>query len=144
MLARVCANAATSFTLAPGATRVYALRFVLADEIRNIEKTLADNGRPVAVGVPGYILPQNIDAHLFLKYEQPVSSIQVEPANAIAVTKEAPTPEKWQSYRLSGKAWGRARLTITYKDGLVQTIAYKVIKPESEAVADLGHLSRRR
>ena len=31
-----------------------------------------------------------------------------------------------------GKTWGRARLTVTYEDGLVQTIHYFVIKPESD------------
>ena len=46
-------NAPTAETLAPGASRVYGLKFLVAPEIREIEKTLAANGRPVAVGVPG-------------------------------------------------------------------------------------------
>jgi Family of unknown function (DUF5695) len=132
-------NPATTFTLAPGQSRVYGLRLLVSDSIRDIEKTLADNGRPVAVGVPGYILPTDLEAHLFLKYPQPVSSITVEPAGAIAISN-APAPSAvWKNYVLQGRTWGRARLTITYKDGLVQTIQYRVIKPEAQAVADLGH-----
>ena len=42
-------------------------------------------------------------------------------------------------FALQGHTWGRSRLTITYEDGLVQTINYFVIKPESQAVADLGN-----
>jgi hypothetical protein len=132
-------NPGTTFTLAPGQTRIYALRFLLADSIRDIENTLAENDRPVAVGVPGYVLPTDLEAHLFLKYPQPVTSIAVEPAGAIAV-RLAPAPSAgWKNYQLQGRTWGRARLTITYKDGLVQTVQYRVIKPEAAAVADLGH-----
>src|ERR1019366_7275265 len=35
--------------------------------------------------------------------------------------------------------WGRARLTVTYDDSVVQTISYDVIKPEPQADADLGN-----
>jgi hypothetical protein len=131
-------NPATTFTLKPGDSRVYALRFLLADSIRGIENTLAENQRPVAVGIPGYIIPTDLEAHLFLKYPQPVETMTVEPAGAIAIEPEQTTRGAWRSYRLQGKTWGRARITITYRNGLVQTINYRVIKPEVEAVADLG------
>ena len=132
-------NPPTTFTLAPGESRVYGLRFVVSDSIRGIEKTLADNGRPVAVGVPGYILPTDLEAHLFLKYRQPIASVTVEPAGAIEIRKAAEPAPGWKNYVLQGKTWGRARMTVTYKDGLVQTIQYRVIKPEARAVTDLGH-----
>jgi hypothetical protein len=132
-------NQATTFTLPPGQSRSYALRFLLSDSIPNIEKTLAANRRPVAVGVPGYILPTDLQGHLFLQYRAPVHSITVDPIGAIDIHSAPPTPAGWRNYTLTGKAWGRSRLTITYNDGLVQTINYRVIKPESEAVADLGH-----
>jgi Family of unknown function (DUF5695) len=132
-------NAATTFTLQPGQSRVYALRFLVSDSIRDIEKTLASNGRPVAVGVPGYILPTDMAGHLFLESSQPVKSITVEPPGAISIQRDGKTPGGWRNYRLVGKAWGRARVSITYKNGLLQTINYRVIKPEPEAVADLGH-----
>ncbi|HKW28387.1 MAG TPA: DUF5695 domain-containing protein [Verrucomicrobiae bacterium] len=132
-------NPPTSETLAPGATRTFGLKFLVAPEIQDIEKTLAENNRPVVVGIPGYILPMDVNARLFLKYPQDVKSVKVEPEGAIAVTKDSPTEHGWQNYTLRGKEWGRARLTITYEDGLVQTIGYDVIKPEAEAVADLGH-----
>src|SRR5437762_1930379 len=44
----------------------------------------------------------------------------------------------WKAYELKGNSWGRARLTITYEDGLVQTIQYFVVKPAAEAVANMG------
>ncbi len=54
-------NAPTSLTLAPGESKTYGLKFLVSDSIRHVEKTLVDNRRPVAVGVPGYILPQDIE-----------------------------------------------------------------------------------
>ncbi|HZT23376.1 MAG TPA: DUF5695 domain-containing protein [Verrucomicrobiae bacterium] len=132
-------NPPTSEILAPGQTRTFGLKFLVAPEIRDIEKTLARNGRPVAVGIPGYILPMDLEAQLFLNYTSPVQSIAVEPAGAISFSENPRLKNGWQAWTLRGQTWGRARLTITYADGLVQTISYDVIKPEAQVVADLGH-----
>src|SRR5436305_1109251 len=131
-------NPPTSVTLKPGESKIYGLKFVLSNSIRNIEHTLAENRRPVAVGIPGYVLPTDIDARLFLKYSKPVRSLSVEPEAALSIARIAPT-NGWAAYEVKGKQWGRSRLTITYQDGLVQTVHYFVTKPESEVVADMGH-----
>ena len=131
-------NPATSVTMKPGEAKTYGVKFLLSDSIRHIEDTLAENRRPVAVGIPGYILPTDIHARLFLRYPTPVKSIDVEPSGALVIAKSAPT-KGWNVYNVDGKAWGRSRLTITYADGLVQTIHYFVTKPEQRVVADMGH-----
>src|SRR5262245_41261636 len=131
-------NTPTSVTIAPGATRTYGVKFLLADQIRNIEKTLIANHRPVAVGIPGYVLPMNLDTRLFLNYPGKVHELTVDPQGAIAIHDDKPTRNGWKAYTLGGKSWGRARLTITYDDNSKQSINYYVIKPESQAVADLG------
>jgi len=132
-------NTPHSLVLKPGQSKSYGLKFVLADAIRNIEKTLIAHKRPVAVGVPGYVVPQDVNARLFLKYHQKIKSLKVEPRGALTLTKEKPTKHGWLNYAVKANTWGRARLTITYKDGLQQTISYKVIKPEAQVVADNGH-----
>ena len=132
-------NTPTQTTLGPGESKTYGVQFVTADSIRNIEKTLAENVRPVAVGIPGYVLPMDIDARLFLKYPQAVKSMTVEPAGAMTIKETASTAGAWKSYSVQGKLWGRARMTVTYNDGLVQTIHYFVTKPEEQALADMGH-----
>lgn len=131
-------NAPTSVTIAPGATRTYGVKFLLADQIRNIEKTLIANHRPVAVGIPGYVLPMDLDARLFLNYPGKVRELAVEPQGAISIHDDKPTRSGWKAYTLRGKSWGRARLTITYDDNSQQSISYYVIKPASQAVTDLG------
>jgi hypothetical protein len=132
-------NPATSITLQPGEERTFGLRFLLAPSIRAIESTLAANRRPVAVGIPGYILPQDQEGSLFLKYPEKVAHIEVEPAGAIDVEAAHASLPNWQRYHLHGRQWGRARFTVTYADGLVETVSYLVTKPEEQAVSDLGN-----
>jgi hypothetical protein len=132
-------NPPTSLELKPGESRSYGLKFVLSESIRHIEKTLSDNHRPVAVGVPGYVLPEDMEGRLFLNYSAPVSSIKVEPESAIDVHEDALAPDGERAFTLRGTTWGRSRLTITYGDGTVQTIQYFVIKPSAQVVSDLGH-----
>ena len=131
-------NPPTSLTLAPGESKMYGLKFVVADSIRGIEQTLTENHRPVAIGIPGYVLPMDIDAQLFLKYAKGIKSLVVEPGGAITIGKRDVPSLGWKAYELKGNFWGRARLTITYEDGLVQTIQYFVVKPAAEAVANMG------
>jgi len=131
-------NPPTSLTLKAHESKSYGVKFLLSPSIRAIEQTLVQNRRPVAIGVPGYVLPTDINAHLFLQYAKPVRSIVVEPQGALAVSKAPSASKEWASYYVNGKQWGRSRLTITYADGTVQTIQYFVTKPEAEVVADMG------
>ncbi len=132
-------NPPTTLVLAPGESKIYGLRFLLSGSIREIENTLAQNNRPVAVGVPGYVVPMDMDARLFLKYSKSVASMKVEPEGALSISADDPLDSGWRAYSVKGKAWGRSRLAITYQDGSLQTIQYFVTKPESQAVADMGH-----
>lgn len=131
-------NVPTSASLAPGESRSFGLQFLVADAIRDIEATLADAGRPVAVGVPGTVLPMDVEGRLFLKHRETVRSMAVEPEGALTVAAAPDTPGGWAAYDVRGMQWGRARLTVTYDDGLEQTIHYKVIKPAAVVAADLG------
>jgi hypothetical protein len=130
-------NPPTLATVAPGETRTYSLKFLVSPEIRNIEQTLIDAGRPVAVGIPGYILPMDIEGNLYLRYPARVKSIKSEPAGAVAIESSG-APKDWRGYTLRGKTWGRARLSIIYEDGTSQSLNYHVTKPAAEAVSDLG------
>jgi hypothetical protein len=131
-------NPPTSVTLGPAETRSYGVRFLVSPEIREIEETLLASGRPVAVGVPGYVLPMDLEGRLFLQHSHPVKSLAVEPAGALTITETTTTQHGWQGYLVRGFRWGRARLTVTYDDGTQQTVHYKVIKPQVDVVADLG------
>ncbi len=132
-------NTPSSAVLKPGETRSYGLKFLLSGTVKNIENTLIANNKPVAMSVPGYVLPQDVNAKLFIKYSKKVKTLQIEPKNSLTVTGSTSTKSGWKTYLVKGNTWGRARLTITYEDGLVQTVNYKVIKPESEVIAAYGN-----
>jgi hypothetical protein len=131
-------NPPTSATLAAGMSATFGLRFLVASDVRHIEATLAGHKRPVAVGIPGYILPEDMNARLFLRYVAPVRSIVSEPAGAITIHDDGRNPAGLHAYTLHGNQWGRSRLVITYADGTVQSIGYRTMKPETQAIADMG------
>lgn len=132
-------NEPTSLILKSGATQIFSVKLVLVDEIKNIQKTLIENQRPVAIGVPGYVLPQDVEGQLFLKYNKAVKSFKIEPEGALVVEQIIKDKNGYAQYAVHGKKWGRARLTVIYEDGLEQTINYKVIKSETNVVADFGN-----
>jgi hypothetical protein len=132
-------NPPTGLTLAPGESKTYGLKFLLSASIRDIEKTLTKNARPVAIGVPGYVVPVDMDARLFLQYPKGVKSVEVDPQGALDLSSDGSLVSGWRAYTIKGKTWGRSRVTVTYDDGSVQTIQYFVIKSEAQALADMGH-----
>lgn len=132
-------NEPTEAVLKAGASRTYGVRFSASPSIRAIEDTLAKDGRPVAVGFPGYVLPLDQGGRLFVKYGKRVKSVAVEPSGALESTPNNEGHNGWRGYTVRGKSWGRARLTLTYADGTRQVVSYYVTKPAAEAVSDLGH-----
>ncbi|MDP1027949.1 DUF5695 domain-containing protein [Sphingomonas sp. KR1UV-12] len=136
-------NPGTSFTLAPGERRTVGVRFVAAPAIRAIEPTLTAQRRPVAIGIPGYVVPTDAPADLFVKAPQSIRSVAVSPADAMTLTRVA-GPAGWARYRVTGSGWGRARVAITYADGSVQAVHYYVTKPLAQVSADLGRFATSR
>jgi hypothetical protein len=132
-------NTPSTLILKAGESHEYGLKFILSPDIRSIEKTLVAAKRPVAVGIPGYVVAQDVDAKLFLNYKSAVESISVYPEGALTIKKLPALKTGIKAYQVNGKTWGRATLTINYKDGLKQTVHYKVIKPEANLVSDFGN-----
>lgn len=131
-------NPASELILAPGESRTYGLRFVLSESIRSIEPTLQANHRPVAVGVPGYILPSDLEGKLFLNFPHAVASLETTPAGALLLSPGSATGHGWNQYTVTGKTQGRVRLDITYQDGTIQTIHYYVTPPAETTLQQMG------
>ncbi|KAJ7508462.1 hypothetical protein B0H11DRAFT_2304478, partial [Mycena galericulata] len=133
-------NAPTSAVLQPGQTRTYGLQFRMAPSIRGIETTLQENARPVAVAVPGYILPTDQQGKLFLNYGSAIQSMTVSPAGALTWTTNTDAKTSgWIGYTITSHTWGRSRLSVTYADGTLQTLHYYTTKGATEAISDLGN-----
>ena len=130
-------NEATSIRLAPGQSRTVGVRFVLSPSIREIEDVLVAQKRPVVIGIPGYVVPADLPATLFINSPAAIDGIEVHPAGSLKVEPERAV-RGWQRYTVRGERWGRARLSISYADDRVQTVSYFVTKAATQAVADLG------
>lgn len=124
--------------LNPGESKEFGLKFVLSPSLRDIENTLIKYKRPVAVGIPGYVMPMDVDGKLFINYGSEVRSLDVHPGGALDIRQTKTTAGGWKEFAVKGKEWGRARLTITYADGRKQTVNYNIIKPEEQVVRDMG------
>lgn len=133
-------NAPTSAVLQPNQTRTYGLRFALADSIRGIDAALQAAHHPVANAIPGYVVAQDRPAKLFLHHTAAVSSLAVSPAGALTWARASDSVAAgWVAYEVSGVAWGRARLSVTYADGTLQTVHFFVTRGATQVVSDLGN-----
>jgi hypothetical protein len=131
-------NPRTQLVLKPGQSKSFGLRFRFAPDVRHIDDSVEAAGLPVAVGLPGYVLPEGSSSSLFLKSRSRVSRLSVTPANALSIEPDTHT-QGGIRYKVTGKKWGRARLTVSYADGRRQSIHYFVTKPAEQVVKDLGH-----
>ncbi|MFI2743540.1 DUF5695 domain-containing protein [Zhouia sp. PK063] len=132
-------NKATSLLLQPNEHTSFAIRFVLANSIKEINKKLLEEHMPIAVSTPGYVLPQDVKSSLFLKYNKKIDHIEIYPERALTYKKKETTLSGYVNYEVCGVKWGMARLTVAYTDGKKQSINYKVIKPETQVVQDFGN-----
>ncbi|KAF2119055.1 hypothetical protein BDV96DRAFT_541472 [Lophiotrema nucula] len=128
-------NSPTSKTLEPGEVYSVGLRFRLTDSVRSIEDAVVASETPLAVGIPGYVVPVDLTASLYLNYSFPVASIDTGGAFT-AIELSGPG----SVYRLTptGSIWGRCRVTIRYADGKTQTVHYFIPKSASSTLADMG------
>ncbi len=130
-------NEPTSRTLKPGDSWTVGLRLSLVkDGIRGIGDVVEATGTPHAVGVPGYIIPSDLEASLYLFTNKTVANMTTSPVQSFDITK-GNASKLWKLKPQSG-IWGRVRLSITYGDGVVQTVHYYITDSASEAVGKLG------
>lgn len=133
-------NTPTSKILQSGENVTVGLRFSVAGEIQQIEDTISEVGLPVAVGIPGYIVPQDLTAKLFIHAPERVSSISVEPEGALELTSTGTYGEGWVGYdiKASESAFGRSRVVVTYSDNSTHAVHYWIAHPSPQALAEFG------
>ena len=136
-------NVPTSRTIAPGASIEIGLRLVTAPSIRAIEPTLIAQHRPVAIGIPGYVVPTDQPATLFVRAPAAIAAIDSSPAGALSVRRDG-TVHGWTRLAVTSHGFGPARLTLRYADGERQTVSYYVTRPLDATMAALGRFATTR
>ncbi|KAF5539983.1 hypothetical protein FMEXI_8633 [Fusarium mexicanum] len=114
------------------------VRFTFTEGLREFDDALKRIGMPSVVGVPGYILPQDLPGQLLVSSMSPVKSFSSFPEGALIVRKLV---ENCYAVYPSGSesSWGQARLEIYYQDGKLQTVHYFITKPTNETLDDMGN-----
>ena len=128
-------NLPSSVILKPGESLQSGVRFSVVDGVRGYDDAVRSIGVPVAKSVPGYILPRDLPAQLWLESDSAVAGTTVAPEGALTVESAG---DGRYTVTPSESAWGRARLAVEYEDGRVQTIHYYITKPATQAIADMG------
>ncbi|ROW10376.1 hypothetical protein VMCG_02043 [Cytospora schulzeri] len=132
-------NPPSSRIVEPSQSLTFGLRFSLADGgIKEIEQAVQDTGTPYVRGVPGYIIPQDLTAQLLVNPGTggSIANITVEPSGALDITE---AQSGLYDITPSSSIFGRARLTINYTGGQVQTVHYYIVKSGPDTLADLGN-----
>ncbi|VUC34743.1 unnamed protein product [Clonostachys rosea] len=130
-------NTPTSRTLKIGELMQIGVRFTTStDGVRGFDNAVLNTGTPVAVGVPGYILPRDLPGQLLLRSRVGVVSLTAEPPGSLEIKADGTS-----RYTLtpSPKAWGRVRVLVEYEDGKQQAVHYYITKSAPEAIADVGN-----
>ncbi|KAJ5098849.1 hypothetical protein N7532_005850 [Penicillium argentinense] len=114
----------------------YGLRFsVVKDGPRGIQKAVQSTNTPMTIGVPGYVVPVDLTAQLYVfhlgisKVTSDDDAFKIENQNGTLLL----TP--------TGSVWGRTKVTITYDDGKIQTIHYFITESLPSVISKLSEFS---
>ncbi len=132
-------NSPTSAVLEAGESLTVGLRLSVALGVQTIEERVGEFV-PVAVGIPGYVVPHDLTAKLFLKSKQSIECITASPKHSLHATSCGTYGDDWQGFDIvaSANAFGRARLDIRYADGLHQTVHYWITHSSPKTISELG------
>ncbi|KAK5138194.1 hypothetical protein LTR08_004889 [Meristemomyces frigidus] len=133
-------NAPTSKVLEAGEYMTVGLRFSVAKSTQRIEEAVSKAGLPVAVGIPGYVLPQDLTGKLFINTTENITGVAVEPKGALSLTNHGRQQSSWYMFDIQASqyAFGRAKVDVTYSDNRTQAIHYWIAHSSKAAISELG------
>ncbi|KAI1333659.1 hypothetical protein F5Y15DRAFT_430728 [Xylariaceae sp. FL0016] len=128
-------NPATAALLPSGDTLTIGFRFSMVDDIQGIESQIQALGLPLVKTIPGYVIPNDLAADLYVFSDRTVAEIVTDPSDAFYVTPLGDT-----HFSLSPKEgiFGRVRLEILYDSGQKQAVFYHISKSGPRAIRLVG------
>lgn len=133
-------NEPTSLKLKPGQSATFGLRFTVVPSVEKMEDTVLDVGQPVAVGIPGYVLPRDMKGRVFLNSPSEISSTTVSPNGSLSVGHSGKYGNAWTGLDVSAgpDSFGRARVEVIYADGVQHNLHYFITDNGPASLAKLG------
>ena len=134
-------NDPTALTLQPGESKTFGVRFSPAGEVQDIEADINNLGLPTVIGLPSYVLARDVVGSMYVNHSSPVKGIQVCPDGALTFgdIDQAPA-QPWTGYSVtpSSSYFGRAKVLISYEDGITQSVHYWVGDSATDAITKYG------
>ncbi|KAI3024057.1 Peptidase M50B-like family protein [Aspergillus niger] len=133
-------NPPTSLTLSPGESISFGLRFTAVSTVDEIEPTVSSLGHPVAVGIPGYVLTQDLEGRLFVNTTLKPDSVDASPDGCISATSLDLRSSTWIGYKLvpNKDTFGRCRVDIVYDTGLKHALHYYITDAGPSTLSNAG------
>ena len=144
-------NEPTSATLRAGETRTYGLRLLVAPSLRAVESTLLRAGHPVAVPLPGPVIPLDAtNASLQLRLPRhgrnasELPTLSCEPESALATQlvaasdggADGATTLRYALRPLAAPADGRVRLQLRWRNHAAPHAAPHAAAPSNTTTAE--------
>ena len=133
-------NTPTSQILEAGNSITVGLRFSLVKAgVRGIQDAVhRQTNTPLTIGVPGYVIPQDLTAHLYIFHPTAAVSNITADANSFNI---ASSQTNVYTLTPTGSLWGRTKVTIQYADGSTQTVHYFVTNSATEAISQMSQFA---
>ncbi|CAO1621662.1 unnamed protein product [Sympodiomycopsis kandeliae] len=132
-------NTPSNVILRSGQSRTVGLRFAIAKGPRQVEDRLRELGRPVIVGVPGFVVARNEPAKMIVHSKHRPSVRGVEPKALACKDAVKTSDETWSiDVKANNDAFGEARVTLDLGNGTTGTAHYSIIKPHTQQLDGLG------
>lgn len=130
-------NEPSSKTLKPGESVTYGLRFsIVKNGIRGIQKAVQTTNTPLTIGIPGYVVPVDLTAQIYVFHGDIFNVVSDD--NAFKISQNS---KGTLSLTPTGSIWGRTKVTIKYTDGKVQTVHYFITDSAPAVISKLGEFS---
>ncbi|KAJ5568722.1 hypothetical protein N7450_011208 [Penicillium hetheringtonii] len=128
-------NEPSSRVLKAGESVTYGLRF---SSSKMVFEAVRSTDTPLTIGVPGYVVPADLTAQLYVFYgDTSISKIESDD-DAFKINRDQ---KNMLTLTPTGAVWGRTKVTITYEDGKVQTVHYFITESAPDVISKLGAFS---
>lgn len=124
----------SSLTLAPGASKTYAFKFIKAANEQAIKDRLYTEGMIDMTAIPGMIVPTNQTAKFDLHTSKAITSVVAQYPSETTITSLGTTGTNHKLYSLAMTHLGPNNVTVTYGSGEKTVLQFYAIEPIDTAL----------
>ena len=125
----------TSLTLAPGESKLYAIKFFKVEDQAAVKDRLYAEGLVDVSVVPGMIFATDMTARVDLRSKKPIQMLTAQYPSETEITQLKSAGDDHQLYALKLSHLGPNQIHVSYGDGEQTTLQFYAIEPVDAALA---------